>query len=281
MDFKNFYVFKLRNSFVDNNYGVITLRGNIWRVIMNKDELISKVEQLIQLYRNGKLGGEKMPEDENPMLEKNSLQNYLYFTLPMALNYQRNSYKLWECSNKSYLDNDIKDIFNPATVLKMSDEELKFKLTKYKVALQPNKQPIIWKTLCNTFMNKFDGDLRELFYVNGYSIKNIKDYINDNKKGFPYLGGNKIMNYWLYVMEQYTDLKFVDRENITVAPDTHIIQASEKLGVITEAERNLFNIQEIVADKWSELLKDTELFPIDIHTPMWLWSRGKFNVKLG
>jgi len=50
-------------------------------------------------------------------------------------------------------------------------------------------------------------------------------------------------------MEQYTDLEFVDRENITVTPDTHIIQASEKLGVITTLERNLSNIQEIVANR--------------------------------
>ena len=110
--------------------------------------------------------------------------------------------------------------------------------------------------------------------------KNIKDYITNNKKDFPYLGGNKIMNYWLYVMEQYTDLKFVDRENITVAPDTHIIQASEKLGVITALERNSSNVQEIVANRWLELLKDTEFSPIDVHTPMWLWSRGKFTVSL-
>lgn len=31
-------------------------------------------------------------------------------------------------------------------------------------------------------------------------------------------------------MEQYTDTKFHDRENITVAPDTHVIQASTKIG---------------------------------------------------
>ena len=129
-------------------------------------------------------------------------------------------------------------------------------------------------------MTKYEGDLQRLFYENGHSVKKIKDYIADNKKDFPYLGGNKIMNYWLYVMEQYTDIKFVDRENITVAPDTHIIQASEKLGVITALERNLSNVQEIVADRWVELLKDTEFCPIDIHTPMWLWSRGKFAVNL-
>lgn len=72
------------------------------------------------------------------------------------------------------------------------------------------------------------------------------------------------------------------RNNITneYRPDTHIIQASEKLGVITTLQRNLSNVQEIVANRWIELLKDTEFFPIDIHTPMWLWSRGKFTVNL-
>lgn len=247
---------------------------------MSKVEVLGKVEQLIQMHREGKLGGEKMPEDENPGLKKNSLENYLYFTLPMALNYQRNSYILWECANKSYNDSDTKDIYIPYSVLNMSDEELKSKLTKYKVALQPIKQPVIWRTLCNTFTTKYGGDLHRLFYYNGFSVKRIKEYITNNKKDYPYLGGNKIMNYWLYVMEQYTDLQFVDRENITVAPDTHILQASEKLGIIEASEMNLSNIQDIVANRWLEILKDTDICPIDIHTPMWLWSRGKFSVDL-
>ena len=108
----------------------------------------------------------------------------------------------------------------------------------------------------------------------------IKEYIQANKKDFPYLGGNKICNYWLYVLEQYTDIKFVDRENITVAPDTHVIQASKKLGVISEEESQLSNVQIIIAERWKELLKGTDLKPIDVHTPMWLWSRGKFEVNI-
>lgn len=40
------------------------------------------------------------------------------------------------------------------------------------------------------------------------------------------------------------------------------------------------NVQEIVASRWQELLKDTDLVPIDVHTPMWLWSRGKFSVEI-
>jgi hypothetical protein len=241
---------------------------------------INKVYALVAAYKSGRLGGEKMPEDENPALDKRSKENYLYFTLPMALNYQRNSYTLWECANKTYHDVKTADVFDTNIVANMEEQQLREKLLKYKVALQPNKQPIIWKTICETIENDFAGDIRNLFIDNDYSVQKIKAYIAKNKKKFPYLGGNKICNYWLYVMEQYTDLKFIDRENITVAPDTHVIQASEKLGVISLEEARQGTVQEIVAARWQELLKGTDLVPIDIHTPMWLWSRGKFEVEL-
>ena len=155
---------------------------------------INKVYTLIDAYKQGKLGGEKMPEDENPSLDKSSKENYLYFTLPMALNYQRNSYTLWECANKTYKDMDTTDIFDTKAVVTMDEQILREKLVKYKVALQSNKQPIIWRTLCETVENEFQGDIRLLFSENDYSVKRIKEYIAKNKKKFPYLGGNKICN---------------------------------------------------------------------------------------
>ena len=48
--------------------------------------ILKNVEELLQLYRDGSLGGEIMPEDANPGLGKGAKENYLYFTLPMALN---------------------------------------------------------------------------------------------------------------------------------------------------------------------------------------------------
>lgn len=246
----------------------------------NKDEILKRVCKLVSAHKQGLLGGEKMPEDENPHLEKGSKEKYMYFTLPMALNYQRNSYVLWECANQMYADNDARKVFDSKKVCLMSDEILRKYLVEYKVALQPNKQPLIWKKICETIENKLEGDIRNLFFYNDYSVKKIKEYIQDHKKDFPYLGGNKICNYWLYVLEQYTDIEFTDREHITVAPDTHVIQASKKLGVISEEEVQLSNIQIILAERWEKLLKDTDLKPIDIHTPMWLWSRGKFEVDI-
>lgn len=246
----------------------------------DKKATLVKVNRLVAAYKKGLLGGEKMPEDENPHLEKSSRENYMYFTLPMALNYQRNSYTLWECANRMFQDEKAGRVFNSKFVCMMDENELREYLVKYKVALQPNKQPIIWKKLCETIENTLRGDIRNLFIDNDYSVEQIKDYIQKNKKKFPYLGGNKICNYWLYVMEQYTDVKFVDRENITVAPDTHVIQASTRLGIISEIEMEQSNVQALLAERWNELLKGTEFVPIDVHTPMWLWSRGKFKVEI-
>lgn len=246
----------------------------------SREEILEKVNHLVSAYRQGFLGGEKMPEDENPHLEKSSTANYMYFTLPMSLNYQRNSYVLWECANRMYADENARQVFDSKDACVMPEELLRKHLVEYKVALQPNKQPLIWKRLCETIETKLDGDIRNLFVMNEFSVKKVKEYIQKNKKDFPYLGGNKICNYWLYVLEQYTDIEFIDRENITVAPDTHVIQASQKLGVISEEEAKTSNVQTLLAERWENLLQGTDLKPIDVHTPMWLWSRGKFEVEI-
>lgn len=243
-----------------------------------KEEILRKVDILYGMYKKGSLGGEIMPEDENPHLEKSSLENYLYFTLPMALNYQRNSYTLWESANKTYQDKETRFVFSPKEVLNRSIEEVREALTKYKVALQKNKQTEIWITLCKTFMNLFDGDIRKLFIECDLDVDKIRDYIQkENKKKFPYLSGTKICNYWLYVLWEYTSQEYKNIEHLTVAPDTQAIKSTYRLGLITEEELNKSNVQEIVIKSWNELFKGTKYKPIDIHTALWLWSRNGFK----
>lgn len=247
---------------------------------VHPDEILEKTFRLVSLHKSGALGGEKMPEDENPGLDQASKENYMYFTLPMALNYQRNSYVLWQCANAMYKEARDRVVFDSEAVCQMPLEQLRDILVQYKVALQPNKQPVIWQKLCQTIVHQFEGDIRNLFVQQGYSVAGVREYIAGHKKDFPYLGGNKICSYWLYVLEQYTDVRFADREAITVAPDTHVIQASIRLGILTEEEGRQSNVQTLAADRWRELLKGTGLVPIDVHTPMWLWSRGGFRVTL-
>lgn len=245
---------------------------------MCRIELMEKVEKLIAMYENGDLGGEVMPEDANPKLEKSSPENYLYFTLPMALNYQRNSYALWESALKTYEDVETGFVFVPELCLERSFDEVQSALIKYKVALQKQKQTEIWLKLCETFLKEFDGDIRKLFDEKGNDVDRIRHFIQiERKKGFPYLSGTKICNYWLYVICQYTDRRYCNVGNLSVAPDTHVCKATHRLGLITDEEYLSGNVQSIVIEAWNSLLKNTKYKPIDIHTPLWLWSRGGFK----
>ncbi|MBO5335720.1 MAG: hypothetical protein J6A94_01125 [Lachnospiraceae bacterium] len=245
---------------------------------MQNNEILKKAEKLIAMHQRGELGGEVMPEDANPHLERNSLENYLYFTLPMALNYQRNSYTLWESALKTYNDEETEFVFCPRICLEKSFEEVQAALTKYRVALQKQKQTEIWLRLCKTFVELFDGDIRRLFDENENDVKRIRNYIQvEHKKEFPYLSGTKICNYWMYVIYQYTDRSYTNIEALTVAPDTHVCKATLRLGLITEEQYQSANVQLEVIEAWSRLFENQKYKPIDIHTPLWLWSRNGFR----
>lgn len=243
---------------------------------IDRIQLISRISRLIDLHKSGALGGEKMPEDANPNLARGSSENLLYFTLPMSLNFQRNSYKLWEGAHATFLDDGTRFVFDPRSVASVSDEELRFALLKYKVALQPKKHVEIWRRICVTFLNQYRSDVRDFLESYDFRIGKILEAMHSTKKpDFPYLSGPKISNYWLYVLTQYTDMPLVERNHLSVAPDTHVIQASIKLGLIHSGGSS--SVQSEIARSWADALSGTGIHPIDIHTPMWLWSRQNFQ----
>ena len=51
----------------------------------------------------------------------------------------------------------------------------------------------------------------------------------------------------------------------------------DKEDLITDEELTRGNVQSIVIDRWNELFKGTKYSPIDVHTPLWLWSRNGFK----
>jgi hypothetical protein len=238
-----------------------------------KDRLIN----LISMHKRGLLGGAVMPEDDNPQINKESIDNYHFFTLPMALNYQRNSYKLWTSARKTYEDENTKLVFNPCSVVKLDIEELRGMLLKYKVALQPNKHVEVWRKICQTICSEYNGTITQLFIKNNYDLKNILNEVQIvHKKGFPYLSGPKICNYWLYVMGNYTNAKFSNKNALSIAPDTHVIQSSIHIGLINPKYKDSPQIQNLVNEAWTNVLEGSDISLIDIHTPLWLWSRGGF-----
>jgi len=240
-----------------------------------REDILTSLKSILKAYNSGIIKAETMPEDARPVVDADSRELVHYLTFPMALNYQRNSYTLWENALKLYNDSNRKYVFYPSNVVGVDFDILQRDLIHYKVALQPNKHVMTWSVISKTIFDLYNNDVRNIFIEANWDIASIKESLQiKNKKRFPYLSGNKIANYWLYVLSQYTDLPFTNLSALTVAPDTHVIQASIQLGLIDSKQDPA-----LVADLWSKILSGTGISPISIHTPLWLWSRSNFAFK--
>ncbi|GHU08682.1 hypothetical protein FACS189431_5380 [Alphaproteobacteria bacterium] len=244
----------------------------------SKNHIRSNCLELHSAYKNGLLGNQTMPEDTHPKFERQE-ECLSFFTLPMALNYQRNSYKLWEAATKTFEDIETKVVFDVAKSSKMSQQELQEKLAKYKLALQPNKHTGTWARISQTIFDNW-GTISGMLVAHDYDFLRLQKTIQQtHKKGFPCLSGPKIFHYWSYILGEYGGVKLKNKEFIEIAPDTHVIQCSAKLGIITEDEAKKLGRDEISV-RWREVLAGTELSPIDMHSPLWFWSRNGFTYKL-
>lgn len=221
-----------------------------------------------------------MPEDSNPGFgEHDSEARVAYFTLPMALNYQRDSYKLWEAALKTYLDPKTRFVFDASVVAGKSEREVREALLKHKLALQPNKHIATWMTIAKTIKGNW-GSFVGFIESTQNDFLELKRIVQiEHKKGFPYLSGPKIFNYWSFILGTYAGANLSHREFIEIAPDTHITQCSVRLGVITSEETETLTKDQI-SFRWRELLRGGGIDPIDMHPPLWFWSKNGFIYEL-
>ncbi len=221
-----------------------------------------------------------MPEDSNPGFKDTEIEERLsYFTFPMALNYQRDSYKLWEAALKTFQDSETNFVFDVKEVSSRSEEQVRLALMKYKLALQPNKHVSTWRTIAKTIHENW-GSFENLIKATDRDFLTLKQLLQvDYKKGFPYLSGPKIFNYWSFIISTYGSIKLKNRDQIDIAPDTHITQCSVRIAVITQEEAERLS-KEQISTRWRELLVDSGIDPIDMHSPLWFWSRNGFLYEL-
>ncbi|WP_310831439.1 hypothetical protein [Paenibacillus pedocola] len=245
---------------------------------MRTELFLEQIRILLQMHANGLLGGEVMPEDALlGIVPAAELPNVL--TLAMSLNYQRNAYALWQAVAKAYIDKSTRWVFDPQAASASDPVELQTALLLHRVALQPNRHPVIWQRVAGGIArSSANGDVAGLIDAAQSDIAILQNIIQHKRKSdFPYLSGPKIFNYWLYVMESYAGIVWRSRELITIAPDTHILQASVKLGICSEGVLNgTAEDRHYVAEAWETALRGSGLAPIDVHTPLWLWSRAGF-----
>lgn len=243
---------------------------------MHTEKILSEIVELHSLFLAGKVTGPKNHE-VNPNLGKGSRENYLYFTLPCCINFQRNSPALWASTLKTYDDPDTNYLFFPEQVVKRNESEIREDMIKHKLALQTNKHPMIWRRINETFFNHYDNDPRKVLSECSYDIVGIIDTVQKKKKDiFPYLGGVKLSNYWLFILNSFTDVEFDNLNELSIIPDTHIIKSTIQLGLAKDGVK-----PSEVESIWRGVLKKVNIPPTDMHSALWRWSRNNFIPKLG
>lgn len=234
--------------------------------------------ELRKAYVDGLLGNQTMPEDCHPEFST-AEERLCYFTLPMSLNYQRNSYSLWKSAKLAFEDCETKVIFSISSSSRLGQDDLRPLLLKHKIALQPNKHIDTWHRIASAINNEWDS-IGNMLSSLDYDFLKIQQSVQlINKKGFPYLSGPKIFHYWCYILGEYCEVSLKNKEFIQIAPDTHIIQCSIRLGILTEVEASKMSRDDI-SNRWREVLVGTGLSPIDMHSPLWFWSRNNFSYNL-
>lgn len=246
----------------------------------SKLQIIKNCRKILQAYKDWELGYMKMPEDENPWFDNSKQELCLtYFTLPMSLNYQRNSYTLWQAALQTYNDPETQDVFDINQIINTSKDILREKLLKYKLALQPNKHIDTWYTITNTiYSNRWSID--NLLKSIDYDFLKLK-YIfeKQNKKWLPYISWPKIFNYRSSILQSYCNIKLKNSEFIEIALDTHVSKASIKLWIITQTQADTLPKEQIYIIR-RELLWWTWINPADMHSPLWFWSRNNFLYQI-
>jgi len=238
---------------------------------MTQAQQLKRVLKLHDLFQKRKIPTLAQHE-VNPGLPKGSRENYLYFTLPPSINFQRQSPAMWAAALKTWNDSETNYLFFPEKVALKTREEVQKDLLKHKLALQLNKHTDIWMTVSKAFSSHFKSDPRELFKRGNWDVIDIHRIIQqDMRKDFPYISGPKMANYWLYILSHYTDAKFKNMQEISIIPDTHVLQCSIKLGLSTLAMSSVE-----VAAVWKDLLNGSTLSPVEMHPVLWNWSRNNF-----
>lgn len=240
---------------------------------MDKDLILKKVLKLHKLFHQGQIPTLSQHE-LHPDLDLSSRENYLYFTLAPCLNFQRSSPALWASAFKTWQDPETNYLFFPEKVSEKSREQIQKDLLKHKLGLQPNKHTDIWIVINRAFHELYQDDPRKLFEQQDWDIIKILNTLRiEKRKNFPYLSGPKLSNYWLYILTFYTDAKskFKNMQEISIIPDTHVIQSTVKLGLTPTLASPL-----VVEKVWKELLTGSKLSPSEMHAVLWNWSRNNF-----
>ncbi len=232
---------------------------------------IERIRRLLSLYDHGLI---PVPEQHevHPELPLGSRENYLYFTLACCLNFRRSSVGLWRSALTTFNDAERRYLFDPAEVMRRNVSDVRADLSRHGLALQINRHPQIWLAISHTLAEFYDGDPRNVLAEADFDAGRVIQNLQLEKRHlFPYLGGRKLSNYWLFIISRFTDAPLTNLDQLSIIPDTNVIKSSIHLGLADEGVT-----PQRVEKIWRDIAHDLDLNPIELHPILWNWARNRF-----
>lgn len=237
----------------------------------------------------GIFGVKDMPENLLPNnVQRGSLDQILFLTLTVSIDYMRDADVLWNNSRKTHTDPDTNYLFNPKALSEINFQLIKRDLQKHHVALRPDKDANIWRTAGISFYKKWDGDPRNFLADCGWDAPKILNrlktdyhiYNNHPRNDFPYLRGDKIGPLWLRMLRDnagITQLKNLDQVPIPV--DVHVARSTLCMGIVKGQYKGSMNrMYEYIRKAWFESVRELrvgerEMIALDIDESLWHLSK--------
>jgi len=229
------------------------------------------------LQKGGLFGHKELPDDRIKELKSAEEESLIVLaTLTVSLDYVRNANELWESAVKTFKDPEVNWLFVPEEVSKRKSAETLNALLKHGLAKR-KRDLEIWKTLCKTLYEKYNGKVINLFVEYEYRVDRMfEDFSKNRKEEFPSLSGRKIFPHWIRTLKEKFNLPLKGTENLPIPVDVHVTRATFTTGCITGSygSKGISEaVRRRVIEVWKKGLKGTGILPIEMFRPLWLLSK--------
>ena len=221
-----------------------------------------------------------LPESNLPDgIAPDSYECIMFYTLTVAIDYMRSAKDLWESARRTMNDEKVRWVFYPSMVSEKTMSELVEALSKHKLSRKKEKDAKIWRTICLSFLELFDGDPRRLFEEYDHDAYRIFDAMrNKHGKRFPYLAGrtgtSKILSLWIRIMHKEAGIPFKKLELVPIPIDIHTARATVTTGCVAgDFEGNFAELTEIAKKAWKDACSNTEHYPLQLDEALWNLGR--------
>jgi len=262
-------------------------------MVMKRNQ--KRTEQVIQqliTWKNERTGifeNASLPENLLPQgVEKGSYEHIMFITMCSSIDYQRNADEMWDAGRKTWNDEKTRWVFFPKLVKQKTLENLVIDLQKYKLSKKRDKDAGIWRTVSLSFLERFDGDPRNLFRKFEFDAIKIRDYMRKLGAGvFPYLAGStsggKINSMWIRILHDDAGISFRNYENMPLPIDIHTMRATITTGCLIGKFHGSFQeLTGMAKNAWAEACENLTHSPLDLDEALFNLSRlGCSKIKNG